>query len=216
VAGPTAQERGLDRIIFFTDAVAAIAITLLILPLVDEVSTAASHGQRVEEFLADNASQALGFSISFAVIARLWMAHHSLFQHVRAHTPLLVWLNFLWAFTIAVLPLPTAVISQFEIDAAARALYIGTMAASSLVLTLILLTITRTPGVVDPTAPISAHSVSGSVISSGLFLLAWLVGTLSSAIGLWAMLALFLAGPLERLLTGPIGRLLDERGRHHP
>jgi uncharacterized membrane protein len=202
------EERGLDRVIFFTDAVAAIAITLLILPLVDEVPAAASQGDSVERFLADNASQLLGFSISFAVIARLWMAHHSLFQHVRAHTPLLVWLNFFWAFTIAMLPLPTAVISQFHIDSAARALYIGTMAASSLILTVILVTMVRTPGVIDPNAPLSSHAVSGSVISSALFLVAFLIGTLSSTIGLWAMLVLFLAGPLERVFARPIQRRL--------
>jgi uncharacterized membrane protein len=199
-------ERGLDRVVFFTDAVAAIAITLLILPLVDEVPAAADDGLSVREFLQRNGSQVLGFAISFAVIARLWMAHHSLFQHVRAHTPLLVGLNFVWAFTIAMLPLPTAVISQFTIDAAARGFYIGTMATSSCVLTLMLVTIVRTPGVVDPASPPPARSLAGSVVSSGLFLVAFAVGVLSSTIGLWAMLVLFLSGPMERLVTGRIQR----------
>jgi uncharacterized membrane protein len=31
-------ERGLDRLTYFTDAIAAIAITLLILPIVDHVA----------------------------------------------------------------------------------------------------------------------------------------------------------------------------------
>jgi uncharacterized membrane protein len=208
-----ATERGLDRVIFFTDAVAAIAITLLILPLVDEVPSAADDGLSVQEFLQRNSSQLLGFAISFAVIARLWMAHHSLFQHVRAHTPLLLWLNFVWAFTIAVLPLPTAVISEFTIDGPARALYIGTMAASSCVLTLLLVTIVRTPGLVAPDAPMSARAVLGSTISSGLFFVALLVGVLSSTVGLWAMLVLFLAGPLERILTRPIERMRSARTR---
>jgi len=208
-----ATERGLDRVVFFTDAVAAIAITLLILPLVDEVPSAADDGLSVAQFLQRNGSQVLGFVISFAVIARLWMAHHALFQHVRAHTPLLLWLNFTWAFTIALLPLPTAVISQFSVDAPARGFYIGTMAASSCVLTLLLVTIVRTPGLVDPAAPMSERAMLGSVISSTLFLVALLVGVLSSTIGLWAMLVLFLAGPLERLLTRPLRRIFQTRER---
>lgn len=204
-------ERGLDRVVFFTDAVAAIAITLLILPLVDAVPEAAQHGLSVEEFLGENAAQLLGFGISFAVIARLWMAHHSVFQHARAHNALLLWLNFAWAFTIAILPLPTAVISQFSVDPAARGLYIGTMATSSVVLTLLVITITRTPGLADPDAPLREGAVLGSVVNSALFLAALVVGVLSSTIGLWALLLLFLAGPIQWLVSRIAARRAGRR-----
>ncbi|PRY70023.1 putative membrane protein [Glaciihabitans tibetensis] len=213
-------ERGLDRVVFFTDAVAAIAITLLVLPLVDEVSGAAERSLSVEEFLGENLSQLTGFAISFAVIARLWMAHHSLFQHVRAHSRLLVWVNFAWAFTIVILPLPTAVVSELSVDPAAVGFYIGTMAASSCVLTVLMVLIARTPGVLDPALPLSSRGMLGSVINSALFLVAFVIGVLTP-VGLWALLALFLAGPLELLLVRPVARRLmraDDKagvGAHH-
>ena len=39
------------------------------------------------EFLSDNAYGLLAAAISFAVIARLWLAHHALFEHVIGYTP---------------------------------------------------------------------------------------------------------------------------------
>jgi uncharacterized membrane protein len=48
--------RGLDRLVFFTDAVTAIAITLLILPLVDSVERAAGEGHSAAQFIGDDLS----------------------------------------------------------------------------------------------------------------------------------------------------------------
>jgi uncharacterized membrane protein len=62
--------RGLDRLVFFTDAVTAIAITLLILPLVDSVERAAGEGHSAAQFIGDNLSQLAAFGLSFVVIAR--------------------------------------------------------------------------------------------------------------------------------------------------
>lgn len=67
-----ARERDLDRLLTFVDAVVAIAITLLGLPLAE---AAAGLGDRsVAELLQDQADHLFGFALSFAVIARLWVA----------------------------------------------------------------------------------------------------------------------------------------------
>jgi len=63
------QERGLERLILFSDAVVAIALTLLILPLTDVEIEA---GQTLVEVLRSNSGKLLAFGISFAVIARYW------------------------------------------------------------------------------------------------------------------------------------------------
>ncbi|MFK4299361.1 putative membrane protein [Arthrobacter sp. GAS37] len=106
--------RGLDRLVFFTDAVTAIAITLLVLPLVDSVTQAARDGLSAEQFIGNNFAAISGFALSFVVIARLWLAHHSTFEHVRSYSSPLLLLNLFWAFTVVVLPLPTEMVSQFR------------------------------------------------------------------------------------------------------
>ena len=68
--------RGFDRLVFFSDAVAAIAITLLILPLVDGVSKQGS----LSNLLDADRDRFLAFLLSFLVIARFWTIHHSLFD----------------------------------------------------------------------------------------------------------------------------------------
>lgn len=103
-----------DRIMFFTDAVFAIAITLLIVDLPVQIErTVTSHhaafqsGQQIRQA----ESNIYGFAISFAVIGVFWMAHHSLFRHIKAIDRPLMLLNLLFIGTIAFLPYPTELLS---------------------------------------------------------------------------------------------------------
>ncbi|MGI3786608.1 MAG: TMEM175 family protein, partial [Janthinobacterium lividum] len=85
-----------ERLVFFTDAVVAIALTLLILPLVDLVPQASRSGLRLGDLLRDNLPELGSFLLSFVVISRFWWAHHQLFGHVSALSPALVRWNLLW------------------------------------------------------------------------------------------------------------------------
>lgn len=193
--------RGLDRLVFFTDAIAAIAITLLVLPLVDLVPELADHGATVGDFFAEHRGQLLAFLISFAVIARLWYAHHQLFEHVAAYTPALVILTILWAFTIVLLPLPTSLTAELDPSPGTIGFYIGTMAASSIVLTALTLLIRRNSRIEDPQNPVSPRSLLGSVSNALAFLVAFVVAVAVSQIGYWALFVLFLTGPIEAVLA---------------
>ncbi|GAA5023808.1 TMEM175 family protein [Kitasatospora paranensis] len=67
------EERATDRMIFFSDAVVAIAITLLALELpVPEGRTVAEFGSAV----GDDLDHYLAFLISFAVIGAAWGQHN--------------------------------------------------------------------------------------------------------------------------------------------
>ncbi|GAA2878326.1 TMEM175 family protein [Pseudonocardia halophobica] len=127
-------ERGAaERLIFFSDAVVAIAITLLAIDLqVPQGDTAAE----LAAGFAANRPEYLAFLISFAVIARHWISHHRVFRYVgRASLPL-TWLNMLWLLIIVLTPFFTRFIAEAHVDFARFAVYalaetlqIGTFAA---------------------------------------------------------------------------------------
>ena len=77
-------QQGLDRLAFFTDAVAAIAMTLLIVPLVELATASSDKEADTAAFLSENKEKLLAFVISFVVIAVLWVAHHRIFEQVAA------------------------------------------------------------------------------------------------------------------------------------
>ncbi|HEV7979968.1 TMEM175 family protein [Amycolatopsis sp.] len=78
--------RSPERLVFFSDAVVAIAMTLLILPLVDVIpELVAEHGKSIEA-ITKNQWQIYGFLLSFAVISRFWIFHHHIFEQVKAYS----------------------------------------------------------------------------------------------------------------------------------
>jgi uncharacterized membrane protein len=107
-----------DRILFFTDAVFAIAITLLIVDLPAHIE----HDPRSGDVLI-NWDGIIGFAISFAVIGLFWMAHHSLFRFITAFDGTLIRLNLLFIGMIAFLPYPTALLSASSNQRSAVVLY---------------------------------------------------------------------------------------------
>ena len=74
-AEPDARtERGFDRFVNFSDAVVAIAISLLILPVVDAVNDAAQAATTsAYDFFQENGDRLLAFGLSFVVIASFWV-----------------------------------------------------------------------------------------------------------------------------------------------
>ena len=63
------EEDSAERLKAFTDAVVAIAMTLLILPLMESVTDVGGEGGGVAEWLDDHAGQLFGFALSFVMIA---------------------------------------------------------------------------------------------------------------------------------------------------
>ncbi len=98
-----------ERLTFFTDAVAAIALTLLALELpVPEGFSPAELWQSV----GDNLSEYLAFVISFGVIAAHWSSHHDVFRWVVRVDGGLRRLNFAWLLTIVLVPFVSKLLSE--------------------------------------------------------------------------------------------------------
>jgi uncharacterized membrane protein len=97
------KEFQLERLILFSDAVFAIAITLLVIeikvPTLKEIS---AHG--VAEALWEKFPEFFGFLLSFAVIGQFWTNHHRIFGYVTNYTTGLLWLNLNMLFWVVLVP----------------------------------------------------------------------------------------------------------------
>jgi uncharacterized membrane protein len=97
-----------DRLIFFSDAVVAIAMTLLALEL------PVPAGPDTHAFLASvraNDGEYLSFLISFVVIARTWNQHYRLFRYVTGEDQWLRTANLLWLLLIVITPFATKLLT---------------------------------------------------------------------------------------------------------
>lgn len=189
-------ERGLDRLVAFSDGVVAIAITLLVLPLLDVADDVSSSSH----VWSDAWPRMQGFVITFAVVASFWVVHHRLFELIDGYNGRLVWANMLWLATIAFLPFSSEVVGTGDLDdMTVRALYIGSLVACSVALAVIDVAILRSPDI-WPDGERPDIDVTGVVVRLTVMVVAFVVGTFIAPIGLWALLLLFLARPITRWL----------------
>lgn len=195
---PLTGRTGISRLISYVDAVTAIAMTLLILPLVDDASRIGAAD--LAGFIRDDAYELFAFALSFVVIFRLWLAHHHTYEQVTGGTPALIWANMPWMLGVVFLPFPTELLDDANRESPlANGLYVGTLAWISACGLIQQLIIHRTPEIRPPDAGPVALAPAG--ILTLLMLLALAVSVLFVRIGLWGLLLLFLQGPALRLVS---------------
>jgi uncharacterized membrane protein len=100
--------RSVERLSFFSDAVVAIAITLLAIDLpVPSGTTVASFWSSVRQ----NDGHYVAFLISFLVIATAWSHHHDIFRYATDMDSGLRQVNFAWLLTIVLIPFATRLLT---------------------------------------------------------------------------------------------------------
>ncbi|TYK53384.1 DUF1211 domain-containing protein [Actinomadura decatromicini] len=196
--GAVSIPRDPDRLVFFTDAVVAIAVTLLVLPLVDVVPQAARNGQSATEVVTEHKPEIFGFLLSFAVISRLWFSHHDFFRHVRAYSKPLVICNAGWLLTIVVLPFPTEMVGVYGNDRFTAGFYIATVLLAVVFQTGLELVVRANPELASKTAPPPADYLTGSVTAAGLLALALVLALAIPSLNYWTLLLLFLSSAVEK------------------
>src|SRR5438876_8762594 len=86
---------------FFSDAIFAVLITVLVLEL-------RPPEQPTFEALLERWPTWLSYAVSYLFIAIVWANHHYLRRYAREATPRLMWFNFAHLFSVSLLPLSTA------------------------------------------------------------------------------------------------------------
>ena len=108
------KEFQLERLILFSDAVFAIAITLLVIEIkIPEIHEKPVTDNAVLHKLAELIPKFVGFLVSFLLIGQYWIVHHRMFSFVINFTDRLIWLNILFLFAIALMPFSTGFYSEY-------------------------------------------------------------------------------------------------------
>lgn len=109
-----------ERVLFFSDAIVAIAITLLALDLRLELPE--GHEFTFRDLLSPWKNY-LAFALSFINIADFWKTHHSIFTYTHKMNEKMLSLNVAWLFFIVTLPFSTSVLGAHFGTAPAVFLY---------------------------------------------------------------------------------------------
>jgi uncharacterized membrane protein len=108
------KEFQLERLILFSDAVFAIAITLLVIEIkIPELPRNEVTDDHILNKLGHLFPKFVGFLVSFLLIGLYWVVHHRLFGYVINFTPKLIWLNILFLLFIALMPFSTGFYSEY-------------------------------------------------------------------------------------------------------
>lgn len=203
--GAPSRVYGAERAKAFIDAVVAIAMTLLILPLMESVSDIGAADGGVQQWFGEHQQQLLSFVLTFAIIGMFWISHHRMFASVERVTVGLLWVSMLWLLTIVWLPVATAMSGQLsDHDGAVKAVYIGSMIATSLMTLVTRLYLARHPSLHGEPPGALRRGISVDLAMAALFSTALVLAVAVPALSYYPMFLMFLVGPLESL----IGRLI--------
>lgn len=122
----------LARITSFSDAVFAVAITLLVLSIDIPSIPERFADERLHRAIWALMPQFFAFILSFVIIGLFWISHHGLFSYVKRTDRRFVWLNLLFLMCIVFLPFPTSVVSRYGDTRTGTIFYAGAMALTSL------------------------------------------------------------------------------------
>lgn len=197
---------GAERAKAFIDAVVAIAMTLLILPLMESVADAAGKGEDAGAWATSHLGQLFAFVLSFVMIAMFWINHHRVFLRVERITTPLLWLTIAWLLSIVWLPVVTAMVGQMPSgDRVLIAMYIGS---------LILTTVLALAAIVYLRAHPATHSgdgdyllrwIAANLAMTALFTAAFVIGVVFVSVSYFALFLMFLMRPTQLLFSRALG-----------
>jgi uncharacterized membrane protein len=189
------QTRELERFIFFTDAVFAIVMTLLVLEIrVPEVPSDLAAAEVPTKVLA-LWPKFFSYVLSFLVIGNYWIAHHQTFRYVMSYDRPLLWMNLLFLLSISFIPFPTALLGEYGELRFAVIFYAASVGLARLVLALewwyIIKGPIRTSDDLD--SRLARYNFFRGFAIPLIFLISIGISFFSVPLALWSWLLMFLA-----------------------
>ncbi|WP_305785699.1 TMEM175 family protein [Symbioplanes lichenis] len=186
-----------ERLTFFSDAAAAIALTLLVLPLIELVPEAVENHESPRELITGNLVPFGSFALSFFVIWRVWTVHHRLFDRAEAIDTRVVRINSLWLLCVVLLPFPAELVGAYGDEPLVIAVYIGVLLACSGTLTALAIALRRTNTAASAPGRASLEPLVGNAVC---LTLAFVLALTVPGAGYWPLLLLLLDGPTLALV----------------
>ncbi len=192
----------------FSDAVVAIAMTLLVLPLVEipqELAHAADQlgqqGFSLGELFSGYYPEMLAFLISFVAIWNLWRAHHRFMAFFRGYDERLVFLHGAWLFTIVLLPFTTQLVISSSNNMVS--VYVLALLVSALAIVAMEAHGRRHHELLDAESPAVQQWLARPLGISVVVILAVVLVVTAAfpAVGAWPLLLLFFGGAVDVLLV---------------
>jgi uncharacterized membrane protein len=194
-----------ERLLFFSDAVVAVAITVLALPL---FSIPGPHdGESVLDVISAHSGQIITFVVTFVVMAVMWNIHNRVMNSLAAYNGVIFWLDMFWLIGFVFLPWPSTMYGSadhwgsttltFFASDGTGALYWWTMAYISGIGTLASIYINRHPGFIKPTDRAYLTQLRDTraryrgVAFFAVFIVAGLATLVYPFLGYWALLLIW-------------------------
>ena len=133
--------QGFERVIFFSDAVYAISLTLIAVQLVLPALTDVNSSD-VGQVIAESFGNIWAYAFTFIWVAVYWKANHRFTLTLRRMDGRYIWAVLIYLAFIALLPLPAALLGE-EWDPRALAFFFLYMACVSLVEVVLILVAIR-------------------------------------------------------------------------
>ena len=187
------------RLLAFSDAVMAVAITLLVLEL--KLPEGVSDAE-LGAVLRDSAHSVAVYALSFVVIGLVWMGHHEQFSWIRRIDAPLIWLNLFFLMTIGLIPFVTSLLSDHA-TALATGLYAGVLVTTSLLSAAMWWYASRDVELIPEDVPqaVRRDGLVTPLLVAAVFALSIAIAFLwSPAAGQWTWLLVLPAGRVAALL----------------
>jgi uncharacterized membrane protein len=131
------------RLVFFSDAVFAIVLTLLVLELrPPELHSANGLVHALREMIP----HFIAFGASFGVVSIFWAAHMSIFRPIKVFDWVTAWVNLLFLLTIALMPFASAILGRYGTQGESWRIYSVVLIAAAVAQCLLVLVLYRGKG----------------------------------------------------------------------
>jgi uncharacterized membrane protein len=206
---PRERTLELDRLVNFSDAVFAIAATVLVLSISFSLKLEPPDLDRKlwHEF-GDVLPQVLAYALSFFIIARNWLGHHRMFKIIRRIDGRFIALNLAVLGLIALVPFPTEVYGNYPQERPALIVYCVAISAPSIASAVMFSYAAKDNRLIDPSTPpdLLTHSRLRSLSIPAVFLTSIPLSFVSVGLAQFWWLWMF---PLRTYFTRRYGKITD-------